>query len=115
MTAPCGMSMPVKRSPTRWLVVPSLTSSRSELVRDIEVALCSTSSAPDATRFSKMIGSLIAVLRRSATAPCSKTLTPQAAPLRNPPSLRALSAVREALGFGPRPGQPTSSRSAGAR
>ncbi len=44
MMAPCGMSMPVKRIPTVWTLVPSVPRFKSPLVNDIapDEAFCST-------------------------------------------------------------------------
>ena len=53
ITAPAGMSIPVKRSPTVCTALPSVTSSRSLLPAATELPVCSTSSAPAAIRFSK--------------------------------------------------------------
>jgi hypothetical protein len=55
--------MLVKRIPTVWTLVPSLTRFRSPLVSDIAPdAACSTSSNPDTTRFSNMGMSFVSLL-----------------------------------------------------
>jgi hypothetical protein len=61
------MSMPVKRRPTVWLVLPSKPSSRSPVLLDVEPEiLCSTSSPAAAILFSNVVGVLPVTLTLKA-------------------------------------------------